>query len=251
MNFNIERKGYNKEHVDGHIKQLTMRYETAAAEQKDRIFELKSALSTSEKLIEEYRRKEGEINSALVAAVNKAREMEDIAEKKYDLEIQRLKLFNAKWQSYFNEIIKRYPIDDNLVSVAEFTSEMANILSGGKSDGKAFIIKENETQPKTVKQAKAPVKTPAPARAAAPVTRASDAKAQFESEKKRLAEIKPDPMGSINNYFESQNQKGGAKDTAAATYKLQKSESGFDINEALHPDQDIEDILKELGITGD
>ena len=235
MNFNIERKGYNKEQVDGHIKQLTMRYESAAAEQKDRIFELKSALSTSEKLIEEYRRKEGEINSALVAAVNKAREMEDIAEKKYDLEIQRLKLFNAKWQSYFNEIIKRYPIDDNLVSVAEFTSEMANILSGEKGTG---------TQLKPVKKtAKPPVRATTPARAAAPITRASDAKAQFESEKKRLAEITPDPMGSINNYFESQNKKG----TAAAL----KPEGGFDINEALHPDREIEDILKELGITGE
>jgi len=198
---------------------------------------LKSALSMSEKLIEEYRRKESEINSALVAAVDKAREMEDIAQKKYDLEIQRLKLFNAKWQSYFNEIIKRYPIDDSLVSVAEFTSEMANILSGNCHAEPAFKdaqVKQAQKTPAPPAKA-APVKTPAPAK------RVPDAKAQFESEKKRLAEITPDPMGAINSYFES----------TAATFKTTKSESGFDINEALHPDQEIEDILKELGITGD
>jgi hypothetical protein len=243
MNFAIEKKGYKKDSVDSHIKQLSMQYDRASAEQRDRIFELKSALTTSERLIEEYRRKESEINSALVAAVNKAREMEDIAQKKYDLEIQRLKLFNAKWQSYFNEIIKRYPIDDNLVSVAMFTSEMANILSGGKG-GKPVASAETEPpQPQKAVKTATPVKTPAP------VTRASDAKAQYESEKKRLAEVEPDPMGAIKNYFDNQNKISNAnKGTAAA---MMKSESGFDINEALHPDQDLEDILAELGIKGE
>ena len=250
MNFTVEKKGYNKESVDRHIKELTMRYENAAAEQKDRIFELKSALAVSEKLIEEYRRKEGEINSALVAAVNKAREMEDIAQKKYDLEIQRLKLFNAKWQSYFNEIIKRYPIDDNIVSVAEFTSEMANILSGGKLGDTVPIKKTAEVakfkEQKPAKKAAVSAKTPAP------VTRASDAKAQYESEKKRLAEVEPDPMGAINEYFENLHKiEKSNKTTAATSTGIGKSESGFDINEALHPDQDLEDILADLGITGD
>jgi len=241
MNFSVEKKGYNKAAVDKHIKELSLRYDKASADQRDRIFELKSALSVSERLIEEYRRKEGEINSALVAAVGKAREMEDIAQKKYDLEIQRLKLFNAKWQSYFNEIIKRYPIDDNLVSVAEFTSEMANILSGGKLGAAVPLAKPVET-------AKPAPKKPA-AKTPAPVTRASDAKAQYESEKKRLAEVEPDPMGAIKNYFDSQNKISSANKITAAA--MMKSESGFDINEALHPDQDLEDILADLGITGE
>ena len=246
MKFDIERKGYKKEHVDAYIKQLTMQYENAAAEQRDRIFQLKASLTTAERLIEEYRRKESEINSALVAAVDKAREMEDVAQRKYDLEIQRLKLFNAKWQSYFNELIKRYPIDDNLVSVAEFTGEMADILSGGsrakanKTD-EIYAAEEKEAgKPKTVKKMAEEI--------LAPLTRPSAAKAQFESEKKRLAEVQPDPVSSINKYFENQSKDGEAKTKGAAAPA--KPESGFDINEALHPDRELEEILRELGITG-
>lgn len=245
MRFDVERKGYKKEQVDSYLKQLNLQYENSLAEQKDRIFELKGSISMAEKLLEEYKKKEGEINSALLAAVNKAKEMEETAEKKYDLEIQRLKLFNAKWQSYFNEIIKRYPIDDNLVSVAEFTSEMAGILSGGKGGGSPEIsvpaAKPAGRPPKTLREKTVP----------APQTKQSDIKAQFESEKKRLQEIRPDPMGAINTYFESRKPKEeepSEKDTAAAVNPPQKS---FDINEALHPDQDIAEILKELGISGE
>ncbi len=248
MKFDLERKGYNKAQVDGHLKQVTLQYENSLAEQKDRIFELKGSISMAEKLLDEYKKKESEINSALLAAVNKAKEMEDAAEKKYDLEIQRLKLFNAKWQSYFNEIIKRYPVDDNLVSVAAFTSEMAGILSGKTSDaGRPHDAQKAEE--KTLKAK--PSKEKAQDKTPAPVLKPSDVKAQFEAEKRRLQEITPaDPVGSINTYFQNQEKADAAKKGSAAGDAPAKS-GGFDINEALHPDQDIAEILRDLGIFGE
>ena len=241
MKFDFERKGYNREQVEGHLKQLTLQYENTLAEQKDRIFELKGSISMAEKLLEEYKKKESEISSALLAAVNKAKEMEETAEKKYDLEIQRLKLFNAKWQSYFNEIIKRYPIDDNLVSVAEFTSEMANILSG-----KAGGVADKESADASVKGKPKDKEMPVPA------MKPSDVKAQFESEKKRLKKDEPaDPVGSINTYFQNQDKPDVAGNGSTAAPFDTPRRSTFDINEALHPDQDIAEILRDLGIYGD
>ena len=236
MDFKKARKGYDKQQVDDYIKRQTAAYEAANAEQRDRIFALKAENAELQAALQRYADKEDEISRALILAAEKASETEEISRKKYDLEIERLKLFHAKWQSYFNEIISLYPIDKNLAVVSDFSAKMGKILNdrvpahnNAQADAKPpqpdiFEIKT----PTWIHDADAPFtrekpKTVKGSPAAKINIKVVDAQKQFEKERKRLADD------------------GG--DGAAA-----EGDGKFDINEALNPKQDLKEILKDLGI---
>ncbi|GHV01166.1 hypothetical protein FACS1894211_10320 [Clostridia bacterium] len=232
MTFEIARKGYRPEKVDAYIKQLSLEYENRSAEQRDRIFELKARLQQLEKENAALRGHEAEVSRALMSAVQKSSEMEEMARKKYDLEIQRLKLFHLKWQAYFDEILARYPLNDELQSIADFTEEMRGIL--GVSNAK---------------------KRGAPAK---PNVKLTDAEMQHEREKKRLAQKggPAAPIEAIHKYLDKNARavKEGRTvppvpaGTAAALSGDAPPVAAFSLEEALNPKEDLTDILKELGI---
>ncbi|MDR1094125.1 MAG: DivIVA domain-containing protein [Clostridiales bacterium] len=263
MNFEIARKGYKREQVDAYIKQLTAEYENGSAEQRDRIFELKARLSQFEKENAALRGREAEVSRALLSAVQKSSEIEDMALKKYDLEIQRLKLFHIKWQAYFDDILARYPLNDELQSIADFTDEMRGILG----------VPDPKRRPAVPK----------------PNVKLSDAAQQHEREKKRLAAraagtagrtaaansaTRPAPSGpaapieAIHKYLDknarsvkadaaapvgtsaSMPMGAASAETASASARAAApvSTPAFSLEDALNPTEDIADILKELGI---
>lgn len=154
MKFDIEKKGYKKSEVDEYVFALKNEYESKLAEQKNRIFQLKSELTEREKQLAAFKAKTDLISSAILNAVQKADEIEKLAETRYREEMKQLKSFHEKWQSHYNKMLEKYPDDEGLKAIGKFNAAMDDILSGGSAAMKE-IEKQFDGERERVESAKA------------------------------------------------------------------------------------------------
>lgn len=122
------KKFSNITEYENYIKNLVYSYEDKLSDQKERIFSL---VEENKKLyieLKEFKDKDSQISKALMVALQKAKEIEEAAKEKYNMEIERLKLFHHKWISYYEKIKKIMPIDENMLTAEEFLNKMDNIL---------------------------------------------------------------------------------------------------------------------------
>jgi regulator of replication initiation timing len=122
------KKSFTPAEVENYIKKTVYSYENKLSEQKERIFSLLEENKNLLNELDDYREKDGQISKALVAAVGKAKEIEDAAMQKYDRELERLKNFHSKWVSYYGQIKNKLPHNEDILSVEEFLKKMDGIL---------------------------------------------------------------------------------------------------------------------------
>ena len=128
-----KQKVFTKEQVVSAMSRIKTENEGAVAAEKDKIFALLEENAELKQQNAALLRRDKLISDALVAAVEKAKEIEIAAKRKCDLEIKRLRLFQAKWGQYFARVMERYPVDENLQKIQEFTRKVDEIL-GNESD---------------------------------------------------------------------------------------------------------------------
>lgn len=284
MKFSIEKKGYNKEEVDEHIEKLSSDYESTLAEQKQRIFELKKDLVENENAIKAYKEKSGLVTKAIYNAVAKAEEIERLSQIKYNQEIKQLKAFHEKWIGYYNKIIEQYPVDSDLLAASKFNNQMKNILSKVGQMESEKDKSNTEVAKNLEKNFDEEYKRLSEKRIGYIKVSTGDEKEDEEDDNDLLREMLPDidfdspiitgnfeqkisselkgefdPIDRINKYFNSkkektktnekenitENENAAAQDTP--DYK-DRSESGFSFQEALNPQEDLEDIMRDLGL---
>lgn len=98
--FDIVRKGYNTEQVDSYITREIDSYKQVVAEKNMRISELLHMNSNLNKQLDEYKLREDNVTKALLTAVEKAQEMENLIKKSYNIELERLRIWRDKWIAY-------------------------------------------------------------------------------------------------------------------------------------------------------
>ncbi len=227
MSFDIKRKGYCKEQVDAYIQGLV----AASAQKDERIADLTTQVSALKEELGKLEGKRELIVKAIYSAISKAEQIEQLTKTKYDAEMARLKAFHEKWTAYYDKLLAKYPLDDDLMAVSKFNREMTETLGG-------------------------------------PSKRLGEEEARLKNKKTGSVEISSreepfDPIKSIKEYL------GDPKPPTAATrprknskaYKTGiavmnpalsgPSDSGFNFEEALNPTEDLKDIMKELGISDD
>ena len=106
--FSHERNGYSAREVDEFLTRIKLENEEKLREQRDIIFELKKELSTMHSSLSGFENKETQISSALVSAVEKAREIEESARTLYELEIKRVRILYRKWETLLDKIVTKY-----------------------------------------------------------------------------------------------------------------------------------------------
>ncbi|HEY8420034.1 MAG TPA: DivIVA domain-containing protein [Clostridia bacterium] len=217
---NLNKKSLSPEEVRQYIELLKRNYEKSLSEQKDRIFELREQIKELESKLEVYKSRSRQINQALMAAVAKAEELEQAARLKYDMEIKGLKMFHAKWLSYYKKIIEKYPIDDELVKIAKFNKNMSEALGLDAEDIIETVTSKSITPEQEAKNAIEAAKARA--------EKKEPAELQYEAEKERLNQNQKEfnPLENIKKYYQSK--------------------SAFSLEEALHPTESLEEILKDL-----
>lgn len=202
-----EKRKYTNAEVKGYIESVKREYELTFARQRERIDELRSALEAAEKKNAEYESQKGLVYKAITSALKKADDIERVSLIKYNQEIAQLKSFHDKWVGYFNKIIAKYPLEDELVAASKVSGKIADVLS-----------------------------------------KASDVEQQYEQERERLRESidseEPEFAESVTSSFDDSEVAANVVDDEYTD----RSPAGFSFAEALHPKQDLKDIMKELGV---
>lgn len=107
-------RGYDEKEVNVFLTKLNDNFASISQEQKERIDELKEQ---NEKLAEElsvYRKKEKLIERTLTEATRRAEDIESELKTQYALEIERLKIFQAKWTNCYEELKNKYHFDKDV-----------------------------------------------------------------------------------------------------------------------------------------
>lgn len=247
MEFSIVKKGYAPKEVDAYIAAVKREYESTILKQRDRIKEMLREKEAADKELAAHREKSSQIGKAIVSAVAKAEEIERLSRIKYSQEIARLKAFHEKWTKYYDKILDEYPLDARLAAAGEFNRRMDRILSRVETDESAAAKTED------VRIGYVSVK------------------ADGEAKDTDITELVPDadpsspvltgnfdPMERIGRYFaaekerqaheQKQRERAAAEKERPTKDYADRSPSGFSFEEALNPTEDLESILKDLGL---
>lgn len=254
--FSISRKGYTQTEVDSHINKMQLEFERSLAEQKERIFDLKAQLAHAEEIILKAQKQEAIISKAILAAVNKAQEIENVARKKYEMELEQLKAFHSKWQSYYDEIIRRYPLDEEIIAMRSLNGNISKVLKKADAEIKKEDIEQiYEDESSRLNNNRGGINLDALSR----VMQNDEDEEKFESMVRRVSGKGGfEPVKQIQEYLENQpplEQKSQIeKMQPRATAQAQTSEradniaEGFDYQAAQNPTESLEEIMKELGL---
>ncbi len=117
-------------------------YENSLLEQKKIIAQLteeNDKLKVKVSVLEEERKS---ITASLVAATQKAEEVRSTANAEYVLEIKRLKMFTAKWENYFNTVLKNAVLSEDVKKINALIKSIKDIISDEASVDYSLTIKE-------------------------------------------------------------------------------------------------------------
>lgn len=126
MVFKKKLRGYDKNEVNEFLNNLKNNFDLVTAEQKARIEELKKQNEDLLAEVQVYRNKEKLIERTLTEATKRANDIESELKTQYALEIERLKIFGAKWTNCYEELKLKYHFDkdcNNMESVVISTKQ--------------------------------------------------------------------------------------------------------------------------------
>lgn len=209
-----KKKVYTKADFDAYAEAVKRELEQVLLRQRERIDELRAQLDAAEKKVAENESKKELVYKAITAALKKADDIERVTLIKYNQEIAQLKSFHNKWVGYFNRIMAQYPLDDELAAASRVNGRIAEVLGKTGDLDEQYRAERERLMQSVADDDGADV---AAASAAVGATTQPQAKAQGEGEDE---------------------------------YK-DRSPSGFSISEALHPKDDLMDIMRELGVIMD
>ncbi len=211
-----KKKIYTKADFDNYTEAVKRECELTIMRQRERIAELRKSLTEAERKIAKYETQKELVYKAITTALKKADDIERVSLIKYNQEIAQLKSFHDKWMGYYNRIIDAYPLDDELVAASKVNGKISKVLD-----------------------------------------RAGDIEDQYEEERSRL-------MASLDaerddGEFDLKTTVSEIEDESASVASAaqdgddyaDRSPAGFSFAEALHPKDDLKDIMKELGIIMD
>lgn len=216
MSFDIKRKGYSTKQVDEYIADL----QGVSAKKDERIAELTAEVSSLKQELSKNDGKRELIVKAIYSALSKAEQIEQLTKAKYDAEMARLKAFHEKWVAYYNNLLAKYPMDDELMAVSKFNKEMTEAMGAPQSQ---FATESERLDAKD----------------GSPLDIPQTLKDYLDSSD--IAATRP---GRDSMAYRT----GIAMVNPALSTP---SESGFSFEEALNPTADLDEIMKDLGLMGD
>lgn len=265
-------KQKNKQENEYLISIITKKYEDELDQKNKEIARLKEEVEVLRSGQRHLASKKASISNALVAAVDKAKEIEDSSKKVYELKINQLSALQARWEKLLEEMLAKYPnlVETENVShmVQKFKQSMIEIMSEDFDIPKtqktvatsgdqirSLLSRVNKTEKKQV--VKIERKKKQPQKSVEKVVRA------FGEEKPTL--IKPIVNMTMNkdegyetlaDKFLSVDEEEESAGLNKAVYsKVEKddpyaypdvNESGFNLEEAVNPKDDLEEIMKSF-----
>ncbi|MDE5601212.1 MAG: hypothetical protein K2J16_01795 [Clostridia bacterium] len=223
--FALKRKGYDIEAVESFIASEQARTDEVQLSQRERIKSLTDECDRLAAEVEELRGREEQIKAAYIVATRNADKLTADIKAKYAAELERLRLFRAKWVGAYEQLKERYHFDKdalNMESVAVSTQlELQKFLMQDFSLNKGS---ENDEMEEYFRSE---------------VDRLTAQ--QLASQKSSVEYGAKAPKSSVNELKEK------IKEAESKKSKLQGS-AAFSLEEALNPTESLEEICKSLGL---
>lgn len=143
--FPLARRGYSKEAVDSYILLEQQKFDSAQLAERERVSSLKEQVENLTAQLAELKGKEEQIKAAYISAAQSAQKLTSDVRVRYAMELDRLRLFRAKWTANYEQLKDRYHFDKdalNMESVAvsvelelrKFLEQDFSLSSGGGND---------------------------------------------------------------------------------------------------------------------
>lgn len=252
------------------ISIITKKYEDELAEKDKEITRLRVEVEALRSGQKHLASKKASISNALVAAVDKAKEIENSSKKVYELKINQLSALQARWEKLLEEMLQKYP---NLVEtenvahmVKKFKDSMLEVMSGDFDIPKmpkettsgdqirSLLSRVNKTEKKEVvkiarkKQSPKPVEKQTRPEGLDKPTLIKPI-VNMSMDKDEGYETLADKFLSVDEEEESVglNKAVCSKVSKDDPYAYPDvNESGFDLEEAVNPKDDLEEIMKSF-----
>lgn len=221
--FPIKRRGYDVDAVESYIAAEISRAEGAQLSARERISSLEAEREELKRQLGELKGKEEQIKAAVISATQNADRLTADAKARYALELNRLKLFRAKWTGAYEELKERYHFDKdalNMESVAvsveldlkKMLSQDFSLSGGGDEDEMEMYFK-SEVARLTARQAE-------------------------EQDRSKGEDVPPQDSSELDELKDRIREAEAKTDTSAA----------FSLDEALHPTESLAEICRALGL---
>ncbi len=228
--FARKSRGYDIKAVEKFIAEEQSRSDEVQLSQRERINALTQECNRLSDEVEELKGREEQIKSAFIVASRNADKMTEDVKTRYAAELERLKLFRAKWTGAYEQLKERYHFDKdalNMESVAvstqlelqKFLMQDFSLNKGGEPDEMEEYFRSEVDR----------------------LTRQQLATQKPVSGKARAEEANLVPSSAIEEL------KGKIKDAETKKVKAQGS-AAFSLEEALNPTESLADICKSLGL---
>ncbi len=275
MEFDIEKNGYSIRQVDNYVCRLKDEYEKTMSDQKIRISDLKRELETVNAELNKFKQKNNDISSALVVAVETAKQIESSSKNVYELEIKRLKNLYSKWENLFNDILKENPSMKDKYDANELLQKFSDQIDKVIAENGITLDDKPVTQPVGIRNliskmggltAKRiePEKTVVMDKVEPKVEKLAEEqtfeKQTFDDYPKTNSQLRIKPIANmtsdkkekfdnlIDKFFNDPDEEDNAYSRALIR---QKKTNGFDLKEALNPTEDLAEIMKDFDFFGD
>lgn len=226
LRFPTARKGYDIDAVESFITAEQSRSESASLAARERIERLSAECDSLHKELGELKGKEEQIKSAFISATQNADRLTADVKARYALELDRLRLFRAKWSGAYEQLKERYHFDKdalNMESVAvsvelelkKFLTQDFSLNKGGCDDEMEQYFK-SEVARLTAQQA---------------------AKQSAEKSDEERGE-NPTALSAL----------GELKDRIKEAQTRADGSAAFSLDEALHPTESLAEICRALGL---
>ena len=136
----LNKKRFKKDEVEMIINKINLHYNKKLSDCYSIINDLKEENRQLQYKIDEYKSNEMLINTSIKEATKKSREIDTLAEKKYNAEILSLIEFHRTWSKYFSYIFEKYPLYPTVQKLRDVSDKLNKIFSDN-SDSKSKIQK--------------------------------------------------------------------------------------------------------------
>lgn len=261
-------KQKNKQESEYLISILTKKYEDELDQKNKEITQLREEVEVLRSGQKHLASKKASISNALVAAVDKAKEIEDSSKKVYEFKINQLSALYSRWEKLLEEMIAKHPelVETEKVShmVKNFKQSIVDIMSedfnipkhNASTSGdqiRTLLSRVNKTEKKEVVKIKRKKKTQ---------KSVEKAPRQIDNRPTLIRPIVNMSMDQDEGYetladkflnVDEEEESVGLN--KAVCSKVSKddpfafpnvSESGFDLEEAVNPKDDLEEIMKSF-----
>lgn len=214
------RRGYDIDAVEAFITSEQNRADDALREQKERIAALKAENAKLSCELDSLRAREEQIKTTLVSATEKADKMTLDLKLRYAMELDRLKLFRAKWTQAYEEMKERYHFSKdalNMESVAVSTElEIQKFLS------QDFSLTKGDDADKM--------------------------ESDFKGEAARLTPARSGAEELKAKLLEAEEKKNRQQQKQVAYTSAESGGVAFSLEDALAPKESLADICRYLGL---